>query len=96
MKRFDTEARQEFGDLHKLLKKTFPEYRTERDNVFDVKRFAADLGLTSEAVYKWLRNDRLPGRRAKQIVALADARPVKKGNPPHPKVTLEDFLPFLD
>lgn len=90
MKRFDSEARQEFGDLHKLLKKIFPQYRTARNNVFDVKRLAAELKMTPEAIYKWLRQDSLPPKRARQIVALAaEGRAV-------PPATIEDFLPFLD
>jgi transposase-like protein len=90
MKRYDPEARQEFGDLHKLLKRIFPEHRTARDNVFDVKRLASELGMTAEAIYKWLRQDSLPPKRARQLVELANAG-LKK-----PVVEIEDFLPHLD
>ena len=93
MKRHDPEGKQEFGELHKLLKTTFPEYRTARDNVFDVKRLAGDLDMTAEAIYKWLRNDTLPAKRARQIVEIANkANKAKK----RPLVELEVFLPFLD
>lgn len=89
MKRHDPDSNRAFGELHALLKETFPDLRTARDNVFDVAAFSALVGMTEEGVYKWLRADSLPGRRARQIVELANEGRRK------PVVTLEAFLPFI-
>ena len=60
------------GALYKLLERIFPTYRSPRDGVLDVAKLADDLELTTEAVYKWLRADRIPPKRARQVEALAN------------------------
>lgn len=89
MKRHDPDSNPAFGELHNLLKTLFPELRTKRDNVFDVSAFAAKVNMTDEGVYKWLRADQLPARRARQIVELVNEGRRK------PVCSLEDFLPFI-
>jgi len=89
MKRHDPDSNRAFGELHTRLKTAFPELRTARDNVFDVAAFAALVNMTKEGVYKWLRADSLPARRALQIVEIANKGRRK------PVCSLEDFLPFI-
>jgi hypothetical protein len=85
-----------FGPLYDLLVEGFPDYRTRR-GFFDVKRFHKELGKSHEAVYKWLRVNKLTPENATKIAALATALPnlealEKLGRTPP---TVQDFSPFV-
>lgn len=71
------------GRLYLLLAKAFPAWRTSI-GALDVKRIAEGLGSSREGVYRWLRTDRIPPQRAKQLIVLSDRR-----------LTERDFLPYL-
>lgn len=88
----ETQRPTPFGDLYQLLERIFPEHRSSRDHVLDVKRLASEINLTSEGVYKWLRADRLPMKRARKLIELAN-----KGRSENDLIAdLSDFLPFVD
>jgi len=78
-------ARAQFeGGLYKVLFKAFPGRRTLQEEVFDVKWLAEKLSISTESIYKWIRADKLPLRRAREILKLKGCR-----------VTLEDFFPHV-
>lgn len=72
------------GDLHKLLTQAFPERRTASYDVLDIGWLAAKLEMSEEGIYKWLREDTLPTKRARQIVKIKGCRK-----------TFDDFLPHI-
>lgn len=75
--------------LHEVLTDAFPRHRTV-NGILDVRELASDLDLSHEAVYKWIRADRVPAKRVNDLIALS--RPNKKADP---RLTLDDLLPFV-
>jgi hypothetical protein len=78
-----TESSFTFGPLYDLLRNRFPEHRTDTGR-FDVPRFADDLKMSNEGVYKWLRANKITPDGAKNVVAMSKGR-----------ATLEDFHKFV-
>jgi len=72
-----------FGPLYDLLKGRFPGHRTDTGR-FDVPRFATDLGMSNEGIYKWLRANKISPEGAKKVVALSRGR-----------AKIEDFTKFV-
>jgi len=73
------------GKLHVLLARAFPEHRTATYDLFDIAWLAQKLKVTDEAVYVWLRNDKLPSlARARDILKIRGCR-----------VDIDDLLPFV-
>lgn len=74
-----------FGPLYDLLFTSFPEHRSSQ-GVFDVERFSKDMGVSKEAVYRFLRKNGLNPEQTDKIVSLL-----------HPGVrpTADLYLPFL-
>lgn len=72
------------GKLHILFAKAFPEHRTKDYDVFNVEWLATKLEMTEEGIYKWLRDDRIPLKRARQIVKIRGCR-----------IELEDLMPYV-
>jgi hypothetical protein len=59
--------------LYRELSAAFPEFRTRQQNVLDVERIAAGIGMTEEGVYKWLRQGRiLSPKGVQRLVELAN------------------------
>lgn len=69
--------------LKDILTDGFPEYRTT-SGILDVPGLAKALSLSHEAVYKWLRQHRLPPKAAKNLVSFSNG-----------KITLEMLTPFV-
>jgi hypothetical protein len=76
-------ARQRFGRLYDLLLVKLPGF-TSLGGHLDVRRLSADMGLSYEAIYKWLRADRLPARQVTRLVDLHGSH-----------LTKEDLIPFV-
>jgi hypothetical protein len=76
-------VRRSFGPLNDLLWEIFPDHRTPQ-GVFDVQRLAADIERTNEAVYKWLRDNKITPDGVKRLCKAAGRRAKQA-----------DFLPFL-
>lgn len=75
-----------FGPLYDFLFAMFPEHRSSQ-GVFDVERFSKDMGVSKEAVYRFLRKNTLNPEQTDKIVALLVAgRHV---------LTLDDYAPLL-
>lgn len=72
------------GKVHALLARAFPEHRTKDYDVFNVEWLATKLEMTEEGIYKWLREDRLPLKRARQIVKIRGCR-----------ISLDDLMPYV-
>lgn len=72
------------GKLHVLLANSFPTKRTAAYSVLNIEWLAEKLGMSEEGVYKWLREDRIPFKRAKQIAKMRECT-----------AEFEDFLPFI-
>jgi len=72
-----------FGPLYDLLKCKFPAYRTDTGR-FDVPRFANDLQMSNEGIYKWLRANKISPEGVRKAVALSRGR-----------AKIEDFTKFI-
>lgn len=70
-----------FGTLYDFLMEKFPEHRTKQQ-VFDVPRFAGDLGMSNEGVYRILRANKLNPDQAKKIESISDGRIVREETVP--------------
>jgi hypothetical protein len=86
------------GSLYAKLRDIFPEFRTPRGH-FDVPRLAAMLNppKSLEAVYQWLRVNRMNGKNADAVIICARAEEnaaalQRLGRPLPTKVDLIDFL----
>jgi len=59
------------GALYRTLWAGLPKHRRQRASGFlDCSKFAADLGISYQAIFKWLEKDELPGKRIKHLCAL--------------------------
>lgn len=72
------------GRLHSLLTETFPTKKNEAGEFISVAWLAGKLGMSSEGLYKYLREDALPAKRVRQIVALKGCTK-----------EFEDFIDFI-
>lgn len=72
------------GKLHALLKTAFPNRRSGAYDVFDVLWLANQIGVTDEAIYYWFREESMPMKRARAIVAVKGC-----------KISLGKLLPFV-
>ena len=87
------------GPLYTFLTDIFPTYRTVLGK-FDVVRLAREMGLSHEAIYKWLRKREgrcLTPQNAERILELALEAPnvdllVHNGDP---RPTIRDFDIFV-
>ena len=80
-----------FGPLYDFLFESFPEHRTSQ-GVFDVERLAGDMKVSKEAVYRFLRKNRLNPEQTDKLVRLL--------HPDHvPGLDLVDdvnlYMPFM-
>lgn len=62
-----------FGPLYDQLRLDFPDYVTPNGR-FDVPRFAAEIDMSAEGIYKWLRSNRLRPANVARILALSGGR----------------------
>ncbi len=74
-----------FGPLYDYLFEQFPEHRSSQ-GVFDVERFSKDMGVSKEAVYRFLRKNGLNPEQADKIVSLMH---------PGRELRAEDYAPLL-
>jgi hypothetical protein len=66
-----------FGPLYDFLEAQFPNYRSKQ-NVFDVRRFAKDMGYAPETIYKAVRQrELLKIGVALNILKLSENQPGK-------------------
>ncbi|MAY29750.1 MAG: hypothetical protein CL627_11120 [Aurantimonas sp.] len=73
------------SDLHRVLYRGLPRHRSSfLIGRLDVQQIVADLSVTHQAIYRWLRTGRLPARRIRQLLDL-------KGS----TLTAEMLLPFV-
>jgi len=65
------------GALYRTLVGGLPrhgKHKRQSDHGFlDCSKLAADLGISYQAVYKWLAKGELPGKRIKHLCALDDS-----------------------
>jgi hypothetical protein len=66
------------GDLYHLLIRCCP---PDQDGHKSITRLAGKLSMTDSGVRKWLKDDRMSGARALQVVELAG----------DPEITVADF-----
>lgn len=89
-----------FGPLYPFLAEIFPTHRTILGKL-DVPRLGKDLGLSHEAVYKWLRKPAgarsLTPQNAERILelALADDNADALLVAEKPRPTIRDFDQFV-
>lgn len=72
------------GDLHVLLTKAFPKRRTQSYAVLDVAWLARKLKVTDEGVYTWLRENKLPYKRALAITEIDECN-----------IDIKKLMPFV-
>lgn len=71
----------EWGDLYPLLIRV----QTKREvETLDVPKLAETCKMSEEGVYKWLRSNKLPFKKAEFLCEKSKGR-----------VTIEEFLPFI-
>lgn len=85
------------GDLYKFLMATFPDYRSEHQQVLDIPRLSTELGISEEGLYKPLRKGKLTANRARAFVSLANqpANIAALSNAGRSAPTVEDFAKFV-
>ncbi len=57
--------------LHAVLTKAFPDHLTVKHQVLDIEWLAKKLKITSEAIYTWFRDDKIPFARATAVCKIA-------------------------
>jgi hypothetical protein len=72
----------DLGALHDLLLEACP---PNPKGIKSTKILADHLNMSAWGVHLWIKRNRIPPKRAKQIVDLAH----------NPKITLERFSPFI-
>jgi hypothetical protein len=87
------------GPLYTFLTDIFPTYRTVLGK-FDVVRLAREMGLSHEAIYKWLRKREgrcLTPQNAERILELALESPNVDAllDSGEPRPTIRDFDVFV-
>ena len=71
MNAVDGRATWPFEPLYKFLHENLPAWR-RADGTLDIPLMAEAIGITAEAVYKWLRKGEIPsGQRVRQLLELA-------------------------
>lgn len=58
--------------LRKALERGMPRFKTK--DGFNVLALSREIDTTTEAIYKWFRENHLPPKRAKELVALSDGK----------------------
>lgn len=84
------------GALHDLLTRALPDFVDPVSRVCDVHKLAAELDMTPQGVYKWMRPNRparIAATQVKRIVALSEKS--KRGGPSFKPVTFGDFAHFM-
>lgn len=61
------------GDLHALLKKTFPEFRNRRGGL-DVHQLSDHLEYSFQNMYLWFKSEKITPIAAKRIVERSRGR----------------------
>ena len=68
----------ELGPLHDLLLEACP----PRNGFKSIPLLAEELELSREALFKWIRNGKLPPRHVPRIIEIADGRISKESLEP--------------
>lgn len=71
----------EGGPLQDLLLKICP---PNNEGVKSITVLADKMGISSQAIYRWIENKRVPSAKVKTLVKLAGGR-----------VTLEEIVPYV-
>lgn len=71
----------EGGPLQDLLLKICP---PNKEGVKSITVLADAMGISSQAIYRWIDNKRIPSAKTKTLVKLAAGR-----------VTLEEIVPYV-
>lgn len=89
------------GALHDLLTAKLPDFRG-LDGVCDVSILATKLGVTRQAIERWMtkgQQQRLPFRQVRRIVVLSQQQTLEGLSPEQKKIWVEaipeDFIPFI-
>lgn len=61
------------GELYDLLDTAFPTYRT-RLGFLNVKSLGEDIEISSQAIYRWFAEDRVPARNVQKLIKLSRGR----------------------
>lgn len=85
-------------ELYRSLCQWLPEMRTRSRKVLDVKALAAQMSVTTEGIYKWLRGGRILSRDGadrlfKVIVSSTNLEALERAETPAP--TAQDVIRFL-
>lgn len=79
------------GELYDLLVRGLPDYQTSRG--FEVRRLAADLDVSYQALYKWFQRESISPRRIMKLVELShNSKRKLYGFIP---LEFDDFWPFM-
>lgn len=71
----------DLGPLHSLLLLACP---PDEKGKRSIPVLARALGISNEGIYKWIRQERMPSKRARQIVEMSGGR-----------ASIDDFFPFI-
>lgn len=71
------------GKLYDLLDAHFPAHRT-RLGQLNIRVLSKELGLSTQAMYRWFSSDRLPARKLAVLIELSEGR-----------LTYEKLAPYL-
>lgn len=74
-------TKKQLGPLHDLLLRACPPDENREKSIYVL---ADRLGIRPYAIYKWIRNGRIPPNRAKEIVHIAEG-----------EVSLSEFSPYI-
>lgn len=69
-------TRHHHGELHEFLSEKLPNLCDEK-GVGDLKKIGEALGLTYQAVLKWVKRGKVPPGQVTNLVALSQAQDVK-------------------
>lgn len=84
-------ASTDLGNLHDLLMRGLPDYNGDRG--FDVRRLAADLNVSYQAVYKWFARESIAPSRIVQIVEMSEQS--LNGDDNFTPLSRDDFWKFM-
>lgn len=75
------------GALYDVLDEAFPGYRTQLGHL-SVRQLAIELGVSTQAVYKWFDKESLARNKVKPLIDLSKKHDGKD-------LTIEDLAPFV-
>src|SRR5690606_6656469 len=80
------------SELHKVLTRGLPDF-VDEFGVLDTRRLARKIGISFQAIYGWLGNNRISKKRVETVIHLSESTANKPDEwKPLTKEDLWDFL----